>query len=159
WMLASAVLAAALAVVSVAALRSFPAPKGRVVRFEIDPTVGIENGRSDLPISPVYNLSVSPDAQRLAYVALTKRSSTVISIRKLDALEFETVPGTDGGSLPFWSPDGRALGFFAEGKLKTVDLSGLQRPEILADALYPRGGAWNLAGMIVYATNAGLYRI
>ena len=59
----------------------------------------------------------------------------------------------------FWSPDSRSIGFFAEGKLKRLDIGGGQ-PQILADAEGLRGGAWNQDGIILYAVGAsGLRKV
>lgn len=69
------------------------------------------------------------------------------------------IAGTEGASYPFWAPDGRALGFFAEGKVKRVDLVG-GAPQVLADAAVPRGGTWNRDGVIVFgAGSSGLTQI
>ena len=56
----------------------------------------------------------------------------------------------DGATLPFWSPDSHRIGFFSEGKLKTISPSG-GRAEVLCDAPAARGGAWSPANVIVFA--------
>src|SRR5439155_22211226 len=61
----------------------------------------------------------------------------------------QPLAGTTGATYPFWSPDSRAIGFFAESKLKRMNLSG-GAPEILADAPGARGGTWNRDGVIVF---------
>src|SRR5262249_24463298 len=63
-------------------------------------------------------------------------------------------PGTDGASYPFWSPDSRSIGFFAEGKLKRIDLGG-GSPQTLASTAAPRGGTWNRDGDILVDQYAG----
>ena len=70
------------------------------------------------------------------------------------------IAGTDGAARPFWSPDGRSVGFFAGAKLKTIDAGG-GPVRILADAPSPRGGPWNRDGVIVFAPSFGdgLYRV
>ena len=63
------------------------------------------------------------------------------------------VPGTEGGALPFWSPDGTRIGFFAEGTLRTLDLASGRRDDVLeVDA--PRGASWNPRGDLVIAASA-----
>ena len=54
--------------------------------------------------------------------------------------------------LPFWSPDSRFIGFFAQGKLKKIDASG-GSPQTLCDAPAGNGGTWNREGVIVFAPN------
>jgi Tol biopolymer transport system component len=70
----------------------------------------------------------------------------------------ETPNNITGAIRPFWSPDGRSLGFFADGKLKRVDLGG-GLPQTLADAPYPLGGSWNSDGVIIFAPAPKLFRV
>jgi hypothetical protein len=68
--------------------------------------------------------------------------------------------GTQGASYPFWSPDAKFIGFFADGKLKKVDASGGQ-VQVLCDAPSGRGGTWNRDGVIVFTPDGfgGLFRV
>ena len=59
--------------------------------------------------------------------------------------------GSENAVFPFWSPDSRSLGFFADGKLKTVDFNGAV--QVVADAPFGRGGAWGAGGVIVFSPN------
>jgi len=94
-------------------------------------------------------LAVSPDGLR---VAIDAPGTGRLSIRDLSSGEVRQLAGTDGASYPFWAPDGHALGFFAGGKLKTVnaDTGAIQT---ICDAPYGRGGAWSPLGVIVFAPN------
>jgi Tol biopolymer transport system component len=66
----------------------------------------------------------------------------------------QALAGTEGASYPFWSPDSRSLGFFAEGKLKRIDIGG--SPQTLADAAQGRGGTWTPdAGIVFSPTGSG----
>ncbi len=71
-----------------------------------------------------------------------------------------TVQGTEGASHPFWSPDGRSIGFFANGKLKKVDVSG-GSAQVVCDAPHGRGGTWNREGTILFSPEVfgGLSRV
>lgn len=100
-------------------------------------------------------LALSPDGQSVAFVASdaggadggTKRR---LWRRRVGSSSAVALAGTDGANEPFWSPDGRSIGFFADRRLKTLDLaSGTVR--VLADAAIARGGAWSPHGVIVFA--------
>ncbi len=75
-------------------------------------------------------------------------------VRALEHLSGQTLPGTEGAAWPFWSPDGRFVAFFADGKLKKVDMLGAQ-PATLADAVTGPGGSWNRDDTIVFSKAAG----
>ena len=71
-------------------------------------------------------------------------------VRPLDSLAAQPLAGTDGATYPFWSPDSASVGFFADGKLKRIDIVG-GAPQVLANAAAGRGGAWNREGIILFA--------
>ena len=136
WIVAAIALAVATA--AVWQQRRDTAAAGPVTRFEIavPPT--------DSPTS----LALSPDGRQLAFVATTEGQSR-LWVRLLDDTDARALAGTEGASFPFWAPDARALGFFAEGKLKRVDFAG-GAPQVLADAPNGRGGTWNSEGVILF---------
>jgi eukaryotic-like serine/threonine-protein kinase len=103
--------------------------------------------------------AISPDGRHLAFVA-TANGKTLLWVRRLDSLTAQALPGTEGADDPFWSPDGRFIAFFAQGKLKKVEISG-GPPQPLCDATDDRGGTWNRDGVIIFAPNlqGELYRI
>jgi len=94
-------------------------------------------------------VAVSPDGTRLAYVA-TQGGTQQIYLRAMDSTEAKPMPGTEGGSEPFFSPDGQWLGFFAKSKLKKISVSGGTGLD-LGDAVAPFGGSWGNRGMIAFA--------
>jgi Tol biopolymer transport system component len=116
----------------------------RTVRLEAAPPPGTRLERG---------LALSPDGSTIAVVARDERGETAVWVRSLESLNARQVPGTEGARLPFWSPDGRSLGFFASGQMKTVDLvGGAPRPLAEADqSTEARGGTWSPSGTIVYA--------
>ncbi|MDQ6707207.1 MAG: protein kinase, partial [Acidobacteriota bacterium] len=107
------------------------------------------------------NFAVSPDGTRLAFVGVGTDGISKLWVRTFSAGSAQQLNGTDGARLPFWAPDSRRLGFFAGGKLNTMDVAnGAVR--ILCEAPNSRGGgAWNRDGAIVFSPDIGgpLFRI
>jgi len=107
------------------------------------------------------DLALSPDGQILAMVAYSAQANNyVLWTYEIGGRQTNPLVGTQGASYPFWSPDGKFIGFFADGKLKKVDASGGQT-QVLCDAPNGRGGAWNRDGVIVFTPDAlqGLFRV
>jgi len=104
--------------------------------------------------------ALSSDGRQIAFIASGSDGTSRLWIRRLDSLSARALPGTDGTAQPFWSPDGRSVGFFAGGKLKRIDVAG-GPPRTLADAPLPLGGTWNRDGVILFAKALGsaLFRI
>jgi serine/threonine protein kinase/Tol biopolymer transport system component len=96
------------------------------------------------------SLALSADGRQLAYIANFDRIPT-LWVRALDGAASRALAGTDGASSPFWSPDGRTLGFFADGKLKRIDVGG-GKPLVITDVQNGRGGTWNADGVILFAS-------
>ena len=90
-----------------------------------------------------------PDGSRLAFVADCAGTSS-LWIRSLATGKMERLEGTSGAQYPFWSPDGRSVGFFAGAMLKRVDLE-TRAVRNVAPAAAGRGGSWSPGGTIVYA--------
>jgi serine/threonine protein kinase len=93
---------------------------------------------------------LSPDGRSLAFVAIGTDGKTAIWIRPMNTLDSHMLAGTDGAIFPFWSPNGGSLGFFADSKLKTIDISG-GSASVVCDANFGRGGAWGPNGVILFA--------
>jgi serine/threonine protein kinase/Tol biopolymer transport system component len=109
------------------------------------------------------DIALSPDGRTLAMVAYSAQASSyVLWMYEVGGHRIHSLDGTQGVSYPFWSPDGRFIGFFADGKLKKVDVSGGQ-VQVLCDASNGRGGTWNRDGVIVFTPdanpNSGLARV
>ncbi|MCA1561147.1 MAG: protein kinase, partial [Acidobacteria bacterium] len=148
WAAPVAVLIAAIAWLSYSALPSRPAEDiaGQPTRTLISAPNGVHFQFSgDFAGPPV----IAPDGTRLAFVGVDGSGRRLLYVRRVDLLEFTALAGTDGATFPFWSPDSRSIGFFADGTLKKIDASG-GPPITLAAALNPRGGSWGTAGTIVF---------
>jgi Tol biopolymer transport system component/predicted Ser/Thr protein kinase len=152
WMAATAVLAVAV-VTLVARTLLGPAPPTRTVRLSLaQPAYA--------PYESVHSMAVSPDGQRIAFVGVTSDDKRSLWVRDLDTLQPRPLAGTEGSERPFWSPDGRFLGYFSDGKLKKIDASG-GPPQVLAAAPFGSGGTWNRDGVIVFEPSVfdPLYRV
>lgn len=104
---------------------------------------------------------LSPDGRSLAFVARDDvAGNTALWVRSLESSQLERLAGTDGASKPFWSPDSRRIGFFANGKLKTLDADG-GAPRTVADVdVVVAGGTWNADDTILFALwPSGLYAV
>ena len=95
------------------------------------------------------SMALSPDGSTIAYIANRDRTP-LLWIRSLDSLESRPLAGTERASLPFWSPDGRTIAFFADNKLKRIDIAGGTVVDI-TNAPNARGGAWSPGGVILYS--------
>ena len=98
---------------------------------------------------------LSPDGQQVAFLAAKKGTSFTPGGGQLYLLQLSTgesapVAGGQGALFPFWSPDGKYLGFFSEGKLKKIPVTG-GTVQVLCDAPDGRGGSWNEQGTIIFA--------
>jgi hypothetical protein len=93
---------------------------------------------------------LSPDGSRLAFEAVADDGSTALWIRDMRTGVTRKYSNTDDARFPFWSPDSLRVGFFAEGRLKTLDVGG-GAVHILCAARSGWGGDWNRDGVIVFS--------
>jgi eukaryotic-like serine/threonine-protein kinase len=105
------------------------------------------------------SMAVSPDGRLLTYVAATLQGKNVLWVRPLDSVTEQALSGTEGASFPFWSPDSRFIGFFANERLKKIAVSG--GPAVtICPASDARGGTWVRDGSILFALrNSVVYRV
>ena len=107
---------------------------------------------------------VSPDGERIAIDVVPpggylSGGKTQIYVRSLNSPELVAVPGTEGGTDLFWSPDSRSIGFYADGRLKRVDLAGGQ-PQTLCTLADVTSGDWNRDDVILLGgMRRGLMRV
>jgi Tol biopolymer transport system component len=146
WIVA-ATLAVLSLVLAVALLARPEQPRAPVMRAALNPP-------HDTALIPfdLLGAALSPDGRRLAFVTNELDGGQRMWIRDLDSMNAEPVLETRGASYPFWSPDGMHVGFFADGKLKRIDLRG-GSPQVLADAPSGRGASWGSDDDILFAPN------
>src|SRR5262245_48784553 len=105
-------------------------------------------------------IAVSPDGRHLAFTAATG-GKLQLWVRPLDSTEARELNGTQGAIFPFWSPDSRFIGFFADSRLKKIEITG-GPVQTLCEVPLPLGGAWSGAeGVIIFGPQSlvGLLRI
>ena len=123
----------------------------QVTRFFVSPPDGWSlsigaafSGSSSTPVT------ISPDGRTLAFVANPVGGRSRLWVRPLESLATRELPGTEGAIGPLWSLDSRALGFWSDGKLRRIDISG-GSPVTLCESADYRGGAWSPDDVIVFS--------
>ena len=150
WTIAAAtsVAAVALLVAWISARRTAVPVDQPLMEFDITAPEGTTFGP---PQSSFRAVAVSPDGRQLAMVAGPRDGRPMIWIRPLASNTPRAIAGTENGAHPFWSPDGKVLGFVAAGKIKRVNVDGGQ-PQVVGDTNRP-GGAFNSAGLLLLTRN------
>jgi len=95
--------------------------------------------------------ALSPDGTTLAFSAVNPNGKTMLWVRSLDSGSARLLAGTEGAELPFWSPDGRSLGFFSDGKLKIIEVSG-GPVLVVCDSPGVFGGSWSQEGTLLFGS-------
>ena len=117
------------------------------------PAEGVTTRLSVLPEpGGMLGLALSPDGTQLAFVTGQLRGQ--LWVRPVDSLDARPLPGADNAAYPFWSPDGRTIGFFTLDELKTVDLTG-GLPRTVCPVPTGAGGTWNQDDVIVFGQLTG----
>jgi len=103
---------------------------------------------------------ISPEGDRVAFVATDEHAARLLWIRSLLDGSVRSLPGTDGAMFPFWSPDGKQIGFFTEGQLRRVAING-GLPTDITGANSARGGSWGKDDIIIFTpgTQQAIYKV
>ena len=149
WSVAGTITGVALAGVATAFWRPAPELDTRIYRTSI-----LSTGFTYRAIIPASRFTLSPDGRRMAFAAFpTDGALSQLWVESLDGHLAQALPGTEGAAAPFWSPDGRLIAFYAQGKLKTIAADG--GPVLtLADTQGNPGGSWNRDNVILFASSA-----
>lgn len=151
------VVALAVAIVTFRDVRRDVSARAQgATRFPLLPPPGAAFGTA--PADP--HLAVSPDGRSIAFIASRADVAGGLWVRDLGAVEARLLPGITGAAKPFWSPDGRSLGFFRNQELQVVPATG-GPPRTLGSGVAGIGGAWSPDDVIVFAPSPadGLHRI
>jgi eukaryotic-like serine/threonine-protein kinase len=140
-------LVAALALVAVAAVTWFVARRPQ-------PTPRMQFALAVPDEMNISHMALSRDGTILVFVSPEENSAMpMLYVQHIGSPSVTLLPGTQGASYPFLSPDGAYVGFFAHGKLQKMAIAG-GAPQVLATALAGRGGSWGSKGVIIYAADA-----
>jgi len=144
-------IGAALVALGVFGLVRFTAPSAQpaLVRFGVPIPGGIAQNAM---------LALSPDGRSIA-ISAVEEGKFRLRVRPLDSLETRLLPGADGARFPFWSPDGKQIGFFADGRLKTILSAGGEPVAITEVDPTILGAAWGTQGVIVFSQARELYKV
>ena len=118
--------------------RAAPAPPTREMLLDI----------TTPPTTDPVSIALSPDGERLAFVA-SSDGRPMLWVRSLMTGEAMPLPRTDGATFPFWSPDSRSIGFFANDRLNRIGIDGGSFRE-LAAAPVAAGASWGPDGVILF---------
>ncbi len=133
-------------------------PVAPAIHASILPPEGTELVNTEIFAGPV---EISPDGSRLVFTAHKGEEPNLLWVRSLnESGPARPLDGTEGAERPFWSPDGRFIGFFAKRFLRKIDANG--GPVFkLAPVTEGRGGSWNRDGVILFTPSARgpIYRV
>jgi serine/threonine protein kinase len=125
--------------------------------WAIRPTMPPAEVRLEITASPTTDpasLAISPDGKQMVFAG-TSQGRIQLWLRPLASVSAQPLPGTEGASLPFWSPDNRSIGFFADRQLKRIDVDS-QSVRSLSPVGAFGGGSWSRDGVILFSPNAPL---
>ena len=154
--LAAVTAAVAITLAVVLMSRRAPDQPRPVVRFGVVPPGSVAFSANSSFVR------LSPAGDRIAIVALNTVGTPLIWVRPLDSLEAKPLEGTEGARQPFWSPDGRSIGFFSPGGvIKRVPVDGGPTQTVTGGAISTGTGAtWNQSGVILFSSLVGpIHRI
>jgi serine/threonine protein kinase len=137
WLVAAVAI---LAAVATPMFRRVPT-SDEVVRFTLSAPPGLQLGMA---------AALSPDGRRIAFVALDAGGKPTLWLRSLDGLALRSFPGTENARFPFWSSDGRSIGFFSNQRLRRVEADGGSSQTICKTGL-AFGGSWSQDGTILFS--------
>jgi Tol biopolymer transport system component len=128
------------------------------LRASIVPPKGVA---AFIALDDAGSLTVSPDGRWITFPGAGEGGRTVIWLRAIDGGEARALPATETASWPFWSPDSRFIAFFAEGKLKKMDIAGGPAIDICEVAINPRSGSWNEDDVLIFSPSSvsGIHRV
>ena len=145
WLVAGAAVVLAAAAIALRPAPKLPDAKTMRLSFALP---------SDLTVSTESpDVTLSPDGSMALVMAADSSGTSHLYVRPLSAASARMLPGTEGAVIPFWSPDSKQIGFFADGNLKRMGIND-DGAQVICPAPAPRGGDWGSGNVIVFAPAA-----
>ncbi|MBI3403604.1 MAG: PD40 domain-containing protein [Acidobacteria bacterium] len=149
WWTATSVVAVAVLLIGVIGRDLLAARSAMPSTLAVPPSGMIAVDEAGAP-----GLALAPDETRIVFTGSRgDPGARQLWLTSIGSTASEPIPGTENATAPFWSPDGRAVGFFAGGQLKRIDL-GSGSVRVLADAPASHGGTWSPRGTILFAAGS-----
>jgi Tol biopolymer transport system component len=152
WPMMAGLVALVVMVLGAAGIVYFrPAPEiAAVASIAIAPPEGVT----------LSSMALSPTGEQVVLAGFRHGEAPQLWIKPIASAAFTGLPGTSGATFPFWSPDGRSVGFFAQRKLKVIDLA-TRDVRAIADAFDGRGGTWSQHGVILFSpmSSSALFQV
>jgi serine/threonine protein kinase/Tol biopolymer transport system component len=145
WAIVATLVVAALGLAFRVSTRP-PSDQAAPIRFSLSAPKDVYFA-SNLGTSP---FAVAPDGRHLAFTAIGPDNRRRLWLHSFNSDESRSMAGTEGAFNAFWSPDGRAIGFFTADRLKRVSISGGD-VAVICDAQFGGGATWNRDDVIVFA--------
>jgi serine/threonine protein kinase len=146
------------AVIAAAALALWPRPAAPLVdvsRFTVSPPPGTNFPNAANATVSAAQFALSPDGRALAFVAAQRNDKPTLWLRFMTDVEPRPIAGSEDAAYPFWSPDSRWIGFFADGKIKKV-LATAGPVQVITPSPYnPSGATWNAQDVILIGNSVG----
>jgi Tol biopolymer transport system component len=153
WAVTAATVAGALLFAALWRGRA-PATGGDLLSFAVyPPAKAVFSAALNTTVS-VPQFAIAPDGRSIVFTAESPGARPMLWVRPMEQVEARMLPGTEDALHPFWSPDGRWIGFSAEGKLKKIPAAGGAVQIVAQSAVDFRGGTWGLDDTIVFATGS-----
>jgi Tol biopolymer transport system component/predicted Ser/Thr protein kinase len=130
------------------------APAVKITRFTVSPAPGTNFPPAANATVSAAQFALSPDGRTLAFVAAQRNDKPTLWLRSMDDVEPRPIPGSDGAAYPFWSPDNRWIGFFADAKVKKVLAAGGPPQVIAQSSSGPTGATWNAQDVILIGSSS-----
>ena len=129
---------------------------GRIYRLSLLPPTGVTTPVPGLP--PDRHFALSPDGERLAFIALTPEGTRMLWVPTADGTAWHVLADTRAAQAPFWSPDSQSIGFFTNAELKRVAAAG-GPVQTLCTCAFNGSGTWNRDNLILFSDGRALFHI